>query len=107
MCYDFSKLSGTLAKLPQFAVLVQGMREMYSRNSESGETMMSGKFLARASAFSLTLFLAACGGGDGSSPLNGGPGNGDGDQPDVGSIQLLASPVSIGSSEASTSDLTV
>ncbi|UDL04416.1 Ig-like domain-containing protein [Marinobacter sp. CA1] len=109
MCYDFSKLSGTLAKLPQFAVLVQGMREMYSRNSESGETMMSGKFLARASAFSLTLFLAACGGGDGSSSLAGGGDDGNGDDSNgtrVGTVQLLTSSTQIGSSESSSSTLT-
>lgn len=48
---------------------------------------MSGKFLARASALSLALMLAACGGDDSSTPLastggsggssNGGSGNGD------------------------------
>src|SRR5690554_727086 len=78
---------------------------------------MSGKFLARASALSLALFLAACGGGDDGTPLSGvggssSPGSGnptptDPDSPDngnpdepggvsVGALQLRASPVQMG-----------
>ena len=37
---------------------------------------MSGKFLARASAIMLALFLVACGGDDGSTPLAGAPDGG-------------------------------
>lgn len=39
---------------------------------------MSGKFLARASALSLAVFLAACGGDDSSTPLVSGNGSGGG-----------------------------
>lgn len=73
---------------------------------------MSGKFLARVLALSLALFLVACGGGDDSStPLAGGDGSGNGGgTPDevanVGSVQLLASPVQIGTSSGATSTLT-
>ncbi|WP_417500878.1 Ig-like domain-containing protein [Marinobacter sp.] len=73
---------------------------------------MSGKFLARVLALSLALFLVACGGGDDSStPLAGGGGSGNGGgTPDevanVGSVQLLASPVQIGTSSGATSTLT-
>jgi hypothetical protein len=73
---------------------------------------MSGKFLARVLALSLALFLVACGGSDDSStPLAGGDGSGNGGgTPDevanVGSVQLLASPVQIGTSSGATSTLT-
>lgn len=62
---------------------------------------MSGKFLARAAAMSLALFMAACGGDDSSTPLSG-TGNGNGGSPSeqftVGSIQLLSSTPAMGSS---------
>ncbi|WP_336064784.1 Ig-like domain-containing protein [Marinobacter salsuginis] len=45
---------------------------------------MSGKFLARASAISLTLLLAACGGDDNSAPLAGSGGGGGGTSPSTG-----------------------
>ncbi|MCK0165049.1 Ig-like domain-containing protein [Marinobacter sp. S6332] len=73
---------------------------------------MSGKFLARVLALSLALFLVACGGGDDSStPLAGGDGSGNGggtpeEVVNVGSVQLLASPVQIGTSSGATSTLT-
>lgn len=78
---------------------------------------MSGKFLARASALSLALILAACGGDDGSTPLAGAPGNdnvsdgggtgtdtdsgnngGDSETPTVASIAVLTSSPQIGTS---------
>lgn len=37
--------------------------------TNTGDIKMSGKFLARASALSLAVFLAACGGDDSSTPL--------------------------------------
>jgi hypothetical protein len=81
---------------------------------------MSGKILARATALTLALFLAACGGDDSSGSLVGGSeggnggaegGNGGGDPAnetpavDVGSVQLLASPTQINTSPGSTSAL--
>ncbi|SFR85744.1 adhesin/invasin [Marinobacter daqiaonensis] len=73
---------------------------------------MSGKFLARALAMSLALFLVACGGGDGSTPLSGQQGDGGstggGDEEvQVGTVDLLASPTQTGTSSASESELTV
>lgn len=75
---------------------------------------MSGKFLARASAISLTLFLAACGGDDSSTPLantgnegNGNPGNG-GDTPstiDLGSLNISARPIQLGTSAKASSQI--
>lgn len=68
---------------------------------------MSRKFLARASALSLAILLAACGGDDDSTPLAGnGNNNGNGagsEEPtnpsvNIGSIQLLASTPAMGSS---------
>jgi hypothetical protein len=77
---------------------------------------MSGKILARVLALSLAFFLVACGGGDDdSTPLAGGSGSsggtaGGGSTADevvnVGSVQLLASPVQIGTSSGATSTLT-
>lgn len=75
---------------------------------------MSGKFLARASAISLTIFLAACGGDDSSSPLAnpGNGGNGDvgngGDTPstiEIGSLNISASPVQLGTSDKASSQI--
>src|SRR5690554_7870418 len=43
--------------------------------TNTGDIKMSGKFLARASALSLAVFLAACGGDDGGSSLWGLPGD--------------------------------
>lgn len=75
---------------------------------------MSGKFLVRASALSLAMFLVACGGDDSSSSLSGitdqnGSDTGTGDSTSggdndgtidgeviVGSLRLSASPVQIG-----------
>src|SRR5690554_2966116 len=37
--------------------------------TNTGDIKMSGKFLARASALSLAVFLVACGGDDGSTPI--------------------------------------
>src|SRR5690554_3519652 len=61
---------------------------------------MSGKFLARASALSLALFLAACGGDDSSTPLvsggsnpappSGGPGGGSGGGDEAVDEEVLA-----------------
>lgn len=75
---------------------------------------MSGKILARMLALSLAFFLVACGGDDSSTPLAGGSAGGGnagaGDTPDapvnVGSVQLVASPVQIDTSSGSTSTLT-
>ena len=77
---------------------------------------MSGKILARVLALSLAFFLVACGGDDDdSTPLAGGPGSGGGtadgsgtadDVVNIGSVQLLASPVQIGTSSGATSTLT-
>ncbi|MCS5563837.1 MAG: Ig-like domain-containing protein, partial [Oleiphilaceae bacterium] len=73
--------------------------------TNTGDIKMSGKFLARASALSLAVFLAACGGDDNSTPLAGSGGNtgGGSDTPTnptvrVGSVQLLTSAPTIGSS---------
>ncbi len=74
---------------------------------------MSGKFLARASALSFALILAACGGDDGSTPLAGTPGGenvsggggtgsdntgGETGAPAVASIAVLTSSPQIGTS---------
>ncbi len=68
---------------------------------------MAWKFLARAAALSLSLLLIACGGDSGSTPLAGGSNNNGGDNGSgtpttpgvtVGSIQLITSTPSIGSS---------
>jgi len=89
---------------------------------------MSGKFLARASALSLAVFLAACGGDDGGSSLSGLPGDnppeentggGTGSTPDSGaetpapeegpvvsSLQLISSQPSIGTSGSETATIT-
>jgi len=76
---------------------------------------MSGKILERVLALSLALFLVACGGGDdgNSTPLAGGSEGGggstggtSGEEVNVGSLQLLASPVQIGTSSGATSTLT-
>ncbi|MFO8140437.1 MAG: hypothetical protein R6T87_00790, partial [Marinobacter sp.] len=37
--------------------------------TKTGDLKMSGKFLARASALSLAVFLVACGGDESSTPL--------------------------------------
>jgi len=79
---------------------------------------MSGKLLARASALSLALFLAACGGDDSSSNLSGiDPGDTTGDQAgdgsdqdavrNVGSLVLTATPVNMGTSEDAQSNIVV
>ncbi|MCC4272579.1 Ig-like domain-containing protein [Marinobacter nauticus] len=83
---------------------------------------MSGKFLARASAMSLALLLAACGGGgDGSTPLSGisdGEQNSDGgtsnpgtpstpgDSSTVDSLRLVSSQPTIGTSGTATATIT-
>lgn len=80
---------------------------------------MSGKFLARASALLLTLFLVACGGGgDGSAPLAGtgdsssGGSTDDGSSTDddtsvtVGDITLITDAPQIGTSADSQAILT-
>src|SRR5690554_4925612 len=92
--------------------------------TNTGDIKMSGKFLARASALSLAVFFAACGGGDDGSPLSGlqdnaaPDANGGGTTADptpptqnedpnteldftVGSLRLSASPVQMGTSENS------
>lgn len=79
---------------------------------------MSGKFLARASALSLAVFLAACGGDDSSTPLagggnggSGGNGSDSGDSPtetqaQVGSIDILANPIRLNTSTSASSEIT-
>ncbi|MCH8499687.1 MAG: Ig-like domain-containing protein [Marinobacter sp.] len=79
---------------------------------------MSGKFLVRATAILLALFLAACGGDDSSSSLSGlpsGPGGGvdepgtqppGGEQTQAGSVILLTDRNSIGSSGTTEATLT-
>lgn len=72
---------------------------------------MSGKFLARASALSLAVLLAACGGGDDSTPLadtGNGSAGGDGTTAtiDVGSMKLLASSPQIGTATSSSAQVT-
>lgn len=83
---------------------------------------MSGKILARVSALSLAMLLAACGGGDDSTPLvgvggNTGSGNTGGgaegeegetipEQAVIGSIQLIATPVRLDSSAAARAAIT-
>jgi len=74
---------------------------------------MSGRYLASATALLLVAFLAGCGGDGSSTPLAGGgsenSGDGDGTPGEVitvGSVQLLASPVQIGTSSGATSTLT-
>ncbi|MBU2952397.1 Ig-like domain-containing protein [Marinobacter sp. F3R08] len=75
---------------------------------------MSGKILARASAVSLVLVLAACGGDDSSSKLVGTDnqsGGSDGtDTPEgvtVGSLSISASPVQIGTTSNAESEILV
>ncbi|MCL7945923.1 Ig-like domain-containing protein [Marinobacter sp. ATCH36] len=91
---------------------------------------MSGKILARASAVSLALILAACGGDDSSSSLagTGDQQNGSGDSNNdggsnagggvdtdgdgetdlvIGSLKISASPVQMGTSNSSTSEILV
>src|SRR5690554_1352255 len=66
----FSKLPNKAVTTPEVAVLKQGMRsEKAFAVTNTGDIKMSGKFLARASALSLAVFLAACGGDDGSTPI--------------------------------------
>jgi len=81
---------------------------------------MSGKILARMSALSLALVLAACGGDDSSTPLAGGGNggssdsstgdNGDGTtsevQVKVGSIDLFANPIRINTSSSASAAIT-
>ncbi|WP_417516645.1 Ig-like domain-containing protein [Marinobacter sp.] len=74
---------------------------------------MSGKILARASAISLTLILAACGGDSDSTPLAGSGGSSDGgttttpsDTAEVGTIELVASPVRLDTSANAQSAIT-
>ena len=102
----FSKLPNKAVTTPEVAVLKQGMRsEKAFAVTKTGDIKMSGKFLARASALSLAFVLAACGGDDSSTPLAGSGGNtgGGSDTPtnptvSVGSVQLLTSAPTIGSS---------
>ncbi|PSF09134.1 hypothetical protein C7H08_05945 [Marinobacter halophilus] len=96
--------------------------------TKTGDIKMSGKFLARASALSLAFILAACGGDDNSTPLaggqnqqgdNGSPGSGDntnggvdtdGDgtaDTTIGSLRISASPVQMGTSNTSASEILV
>jgi hypothetical protein len=91
-------------------------REQDKQHSRKVEITMSGKILARVLALSLAFFLVACGGGDDdSTPLAGGSGSSGGtadggstadEVVNVGSVQLLASPVQIGTSSGATSTLT-
>ncbi|MBL3826296.1 MULTISPECIES: Ig-like domain-containing protein [unclassified Marinobacter] len=74
---------------------------------------MSGKLFARVTALLLTLVLAACGGDSGSSSLSGvGGGSGTGDTTtdpgtvQVGSIEIVASPVSLDTSTNAQSSIT-
>jgi hypothetical protein len=115
----FSKLPNKAVTTPEVAVLVQGMRsEKAFAVTKTGDIKMSGKFLARASALSLAFVLAACGGGDESSPLSGLPGGGSTDggstaEPDpntetaiVTSLQLRLSQPTIGTSGNDTATIT-
>ena len=75
----FSHITNKPRNKPEVAVLVQGMRsEKAFAVTNTGDIKMSGKFLARASALSLAVFLAACGGDDSSTPLAGGGNGGSG-----------------------------
>lgn len=74
---------------------------------------MSGKILARASAISLTLILAACGGDSDSTPLAGSGNNSDGgttttpsDTTEAGTIELVASPIRLDTSTNAQSAIT-
>ncbi|BEH13438.1 Ig-like domain-containing protein [Marinobacter shengliensis] len=122
----FSKLPNKAVTTPEVAVLVQGMRsEKAFAVTKTGDIKMSGKFLARASALSLAFLLAACGGDDSSTPLAGGGNQQNNDSPDtgtgggvdtdgdgvpdttIGSLRISASPVQMGTSEASVSEILV
>ncbi|MDO3723235.1 Ig-like domain-containing protein [Marinobacter sp. chi1] len=75
--------------------------------------IMKKQFLARASAILLAASLSACGGGENSNPLAGSP-NGDSStgsatnqaSTEAGSIDLVASPIRIYSSDSARSSIT-
>ncbi|MBW3198793.1 Ig-like domain-containing protein [Marinobacter nauticus] len=80
---------------------------------ENWRNKMAWKFLARAAALSLSLLLIACGGDSGSTSLSGvGGGSGTGgsttnpDTAQVGSVELVASPVSLDTSTNAQSSIT-
>ncbi len=74
---------------------------------------MSGNILARSTAILLALLLSACGGDENSSPLAGSPNNGGGGDPttlpdtaEIGTIDLVASPVRLDTSANAQSAIT-
>src|SRR5690554_2110549 len=63
--------------------------------TNTGDIKMSGKFLARASALSLAVFLAACGGDENSTPIvnvNTDPAPGSGPVTNPGDVADPADP---------------
>ena len=66
----FSKTPNKPVITPEVAILVQGIRsEKAFAVTKTGDVNMSGKILARVSALSLAVFLAACGGDENSAPI--------------------------------------